>query len=489
MSKQTQTLKVQDDKNVQPKATPDVAPVMAGLAQLPVSGVTSNGFLKTQADKLDQAWGQTAQRQALAARIGQVQGNQHLQRVMALHPAREQLSGGLLQRQDSQDAGMPPAVADPARPTFSQAEFSQTGERFDSTYTPVGPAPQVGNLDVNLWVHITFAPFTRAMMRQEPYRSHRFTRDQLADFEWTDAEREKFEVDFMSSVMGAWGGKFTFHLDDTDFAEYRSNVTVNVMTISDPGQAHTKITAQKVPKDAPRFRSFVSGDEATLDIRDPSEPETAEVFDRKLVRQIKPFDFDSAALAPVEGQVNEVDQKLQQIGATIPPGTKDWVIILQGRASARGSRAYNKQLAQQRAEAVRGHISADLSWAEVRVNSVGEENASEDEAFQRVDVSVRSKDRVTVTQNVAAHEAGHMFGLDDEYVEEKPDPGVEAKFFGDEPSHFGDVQAHIGTDEANELLTQNSDSMMSMGSTVHKGHYVYFLEALNSMTGKTWKVE
>lgn len=327
------------------------------------------------------------------------------------------------------------------------------------------------------------------MMRQEPYRSHRFTRDQLADFEWTDAEREKFETDFMSSVMDAWGGKFMLHLDDPNFAEYLCKVTVNVMTISDPGQAHTKITAQKVPKGAPRFRSFVSGDEATLDIRDPSEPETAEVFERKLVRQIKPFDFDSAALAPVEAPVNEVDQQLQQIGATQPPGTKDWVVIFQGRASAKGSRAYNKQLGQQRAEAVREHITADLSWAEVRVSSVGEENASEDEAFQRVDVSVRSKDRKTVTQNVAAHEAGHMFGLDDEYVEEKTDPDVSPKFFGDEPSHFGDVQTQIGTDAANELLIQDSGSIMSVGGTVHKGHYVYFLEALNSMTGKTWKVE
>lgn len=121
-----------------------------------------------QAAQLGDSRLQTAQRQALAVQIGQRQGNQHLQRLVALHQAKEQAAGqppgGLIQRRDPQDAGAPPAgapaAADPARPTFSQPEFSQTGEQFDSTYTPVGPAPQVGNLDINLWVHITFAPFT-----------------------------------------------------------------------------------------------------------------------------------------------------------------------------------------------------------------------------------------------------------------------------------------------------------------------------------------
>lgn len=487
MSKQSQVAEAKTKKNKpqsEPASTQTRQNGSATVVDFPNGpmGAADRPFLQAQADRLGDARLQIAQRQALATRIGQGQGNQHLQRVMVLQT---------IQRQGGVDAGPAEAgVTTAAKPTFAFVNKGHQDTHFDSSYTPVGPAPQVGTLDINLWVNITYAPFTRKMMRQEPYRAYRFSRAQMADFAWTDAEKEKFEADFMSSVMTGWSGHYTFHLNDPDFSEYHCKVNVNVMTISDAGQAHTKITAQKIPKDAPRFRSFVAGDTATLDIRDPSEPETHQVVDRPVVRQIKPFGFDSAELTPdLESQVGEVDQKIKDVGATQAPGSKDYVAIIRGLASARGSRDYNKKLGQRRADAVRARITADLSWAEVRVDSRGEENASTDEKFQRVDISVRTKNPKEVTQNVAAHEAGHMLGLGDEYVDETPGGDTLPKFFGDEPEHYGDVQALMGTDTANELLVQNSGSMMSMGSKVQKGHYVYFLEALNSLSGKNWSIE
>ena len=92
-------------------------------------------------------------------------------------------------------------------------------------------------------------------------------------------------------------------------------------------------------------------------------------------------------------------------------------------------------------------------------------------------------------QNVAAHEAGHMFGLGDEYVEEVPPKDVLAKFEGDQASHDADVRSTMGDEAADELLVQDGASMMSQGSEVKPGHYVYFLRALNRTTGHTWKVE
>jgi len=59
--------------------------------------------------------------------------------------------------------------------------------------------------------------------------------------------------------------------------------------------------------------------------------------------------------------------------------------------------------------------------------------------------------RQVVTQNTAAHEAGHLFGLDDEYVEEGAPAGVAKKFTGDKPAHFGDVQAELGDDAVDQL--------------------------------------
>ena len=45
----------------------------------------------------------------------------------------------------------------------------------------------------------------------------------------------------------------------------------------------------------------------------------------------------------------------------------------------------------------------------------------------------------TVEQNTAAHEAGHMFGLGDEYVEEKPGANVTPKFFADELADVSEI--------------------------------------------------
>jgi outer membrane protein OmpA-like peptidoglycan-associated protein len=420
------------------------------------------------------------------------------------------LQRALLQRQHDAGtavAGVPDAAAPPAggpalaKATFPYVSTRSPGERFDSEYVPVGPAPAVGTLNVSLWVHITFAPFTRAMMRRPEFRGHRWTPEQMRDFAWTDAEKETFETGFMTSVMDAWSGKHTLHLDDPDFSEYRCKVNVDVMTIDNPGAAHVKMTAQKVPTGAPRFRSFVRGNEATLDIRDPTEPETRDDSGKEVVRQIGPFALDGADLtSDLEGQIAELVGKLRPLQSPTQTSTllgDDWAVDFVGRASAPGTRAHNETLGKGRADAVENRVKADLGRPGVpsRATSVGEEHASEDPKFQRVDVSAWNVPKAfatpgaTVTQNTAAHEAGHMFGLGDEYVDETPPSGVVPKFMGDKPSHYGDVEALMGTDAANELLVQDSGSMMSQGSEVHRGHYVYFLQALNGLTGKRWEVE
>lgn len=424
-------------------------------------------------------------RHTLMHRLQRNLGNQHAQGALS----------SVLQRDDggvpAADAATTPADT---RPTFSAVQFQASGDRFDATYTPVGPTPAVGELDIQLWVHITFKDFTRAMMRQEPFRAHRFTREQIADFAWTADERARFETDFMSSVQSAWSGQHMLKLNDPAFAEYRARVNVSVISVDSRDTAHTKITAQKVPRGAPRFRSFVSGDEATLDIRDPSEPEEHQVGDRKIVRQIKPFGLDSADLTgTVETQVTDLVAEMRRKGVALGTNAsgENWQMAFVGRASARGDREYNNQLGQRRAEAVKARVASGFGTVgdDPLVASVGETNASTDEQFQRVDVSVRNRNPTTVRQNVAAHEAGHMFGLGDEYVEERPSDGAIPKFFGDQPEHYGDVEAQLGTEAADDLLVQDGGSMMSSGGQVKAGHYVYFLQMLESMTSKQWTVE
>ncbi len=392
---------------------------------------------------------------------------------------------------EPRDATLPGGVpAAPALATFTQPEFSKEFSRFDTVYEPVGPVPDVGTLTINLWVHINFTDFSQAMMQKEPFKSHQFTPAQMADFAWSQDEKNRFELDFMTSVMGAWSGKHMLKLQEPGFANYRGHVQVVVISVDDPSLAHTKITAQKVPKDAPRLRSKVEGDQATMDIRDPSEPETKSNNEADYVRQIGPFGFDKAKITPaLKEQLEDVKKDiLPMLPANHNPD--DLNLILTGRASSEGRAAYNEDLASRRARAVAKYLEPDLGMALSILE--GEENATTEEKFRRVDISYikPSRKNKPLAQNVAAHEAGHMFGLGDEYVEEKPDdPDLLPKFLADKPTHHGAVETVLGTETADDLLVQNSSSIMSSGNEVKRGHYVSFVVAINRLTGKDWTLE
>lgn len=423
-------------------------------------------------------------RQKQALRWQQTVGNQTAQRH-------------LLQRQTAPatpaTGGTPAPAVDPNLPRFSFARAENQGTQFDTVYTPVGPTPDVGTLEINLWLHITYKNFERAMMRQEPYRNHRFTPAQLADFNWTDEEKATFELGMINSIMSAWSGKHTMTLSDPTHAPYTARVQINVMTISDPSKAHNKVTAQKVPRGAPRFRSFVSGDTSTFDSRDGTETEAFTVRDRLFIRQIGTFDTGSAELnSSVTASLQSVEGELRR--RRIAPGVQadgsDYRVVIVGRANTPGAPGLNQQVGQQRADAVKNYLVSALGWGagvEVMAGSTGETHSTEEEAFKRVELSISNKAERTTQFNTAAHEAGHMFGLGDEYV----DHDVEGhdQEFADQPTHYGDVQAHLGTDAANEGLVQNSSSIMSQGGQVNRGHYVYFLEALKRATGnQQWTV-
>jgi hypothetical protein len=85
--------------------------------------------------------------------------------------------------------------------------------------------------------------------------------------------------------------------------------------------------------------------------------------------------------------------------------------------------------------------------------------------------------RVTIgdgnPQTVVAHEAGHMFGLDDEYT------GGGAYRAGKTTEHTG-LAAAAGQTGA---MHASSDSIMSEGSKVRPHHYVTFLDALKVVSG------
>ena len=464
--------------------------------------------------------GDATRREQLLMIMQQQQGNAFVQRMLAQRtrtpsaPVVQRQDAGPQQDADKPSAGVPaPAAADQKNlPTFTGV-FLSFGPRFDAKYLPVGPVPQVGKYDITLNVFIEFKDFDTALMREEPFKTyfskHPLTKEQRADFKWSDAEKkdkgEKFKANFKNSVESAWSGKHAFHLKDPAFSEYKCDVKINVEMSDKADNAHTKVKVQKVPKQVEaRYRSNVAGDEATLDYRDADTPEKHknEAYIHEYQRQVKPFPFDSAELtSDLQGQVDAI---AGDIRPRQDPAKKDsllgekFAVDFTGRASAKGERSYNEKLGMKRAQAVEKRLAEDLGrpGAPSRARSVGEENASEDERFQRVDVLVWNVEKAfsgdgqtpEIEQNVAAHEAGHMFGLGDEYPEEKAKGSV-PKFQADEPSHYDKIKELMGKEAADETLIDNSSSIMADGMDVKRGHYVFFLEKLNSMTGKHWSVE
>lgn len=416
-------------------------------------------------------------------------------------------SGGAnsaLQRQPQPPAPAPgPGIAPPAPgpapatplPDFGSTTFIAGGTRFDLEYQPVGPLPKIGKVTAKLKIHVIFKDFDRTMMRRKEFVGHRWTRAQLRDMKWPEDQKAAWVGKFGQAVKDGWAGKRSFVLDQADFAKYRANFDVAVESVDDAAKANNTITAQWVPKDAPRIRSSVSGDTSELDVRDVDQTETRTVEPATIIRQIPGFEHNSAAISPdVETGVvafEEQFRRQRQPGgplATVP--IADITVFAAGRSTRPGTRKHNKDLGSSRAQNVVDRVMDDLSLESGRAKGIGEENATDDPEFRRVDASIMVGGEREVTQNTAAHEAGHMFGLGDEYVEEAPKTeGVAAKFPGGQPSHYGDVKDTMGEDAANELLQQDGPSIMSSGSEVKPGHYVYFLQALNKVTTKTWKVE
>ena len=70
----------------------------------------------------------------------------------------------------------------------------------------------------------------------------------------------------ISSIQDAWSAKHRLMCTSPGFEELSAGIRVVVETVADAGRANNKVTAQKIPAGAPRFRSFVQGDTSTLDV-------------------------------------------------------------------------------------------------------------------------------------------------------------------------------------------------------------------------------
>ena len=56
------------------------------------------------------------------------------------------------------------------------------------------------------------------------------------------------------------------------------------------------------------------------------------------------------------------------------------------------------------------------------------------------------------------------------------------KYLGDKPTHYDAIEILVDKAAADETLIQNSGNIMSRGNTVTRGHYAFFVGAIEIMT-------
>lgn len=433
-------------------------------------------------------------------------------KVSAAQPAAAPGLPLFLQREPGMSISGPARAAYPSKGWLSPTR--QTGTQFDSVLTQFEPAKLMtiggrefvyaegkADLLITLTLGITWQDFNPDWVDAEgkkPFRRLRLNRSQREAGKWTDAEKTAYRQNLRASIESAWSAKHDFILkDDMGATINRTRVCVRV-DFSEAGRpAHYQIVARKLPpaiKPEQEIRSWVSpgSHTAVLDSTDEDPTEFTQMSGAAYMRRVGPFAQGSAAItSDLDTQIEPIARHVHsQYPNNLPADAPGPALDFTGRASAEGGTLANRALGEKRAENVATRVSERVEALGTSIDvltwkSRGEENASTDPEFRRVDVYFNPLGTATGTRTTAAHEAGHMFGLDDEYVEES---APYKRFAGDRPEHAAKVAALMGTAAAEELSVQDSNSIMSRGDVVRAGHYVFFLEALNTLSQHTWQV-
>ncbi len=323
----------------------------------------------------------------------------------------------------------------------------------------------------------------------------------VADFTWNDDQKQTFISDLQTRVEGAWsssatGLSFTCTRTGWENVKARASVDVDVHEGAAGGDDHLQTTVYKVPDSGTySVGAYVDSDRNDPNNAGDQDPHNNELVmsstdvnptpeSQSLLRKSVNFEHDSAALSA------DAQDILRGFAADFRDAKLDLSnpVQLVGHASSSGSEAYNLQLAQRRIDAVRNFLSSvGFTGINDRVSTdnQGEEGAAEAPEWRRVDLIVGSGEG----QLVAAHEFGHVFGLDDEYVSDDVNPGGtitgSGKAVGTAVDH-DQMARDIGTSGA---IAENNDSIMSLGNTIRGEHYATFGWALGRVTGVTeWQV-
>ena len=270
---------------------------------------------------------------------------------------------------------------------------------------------------------------------------------------------------FKSSVEGAWRRKHPFHCTKEHWQDLGAETDIHVevskvaTAAGKAGDQHMLVNTYKVAKGfiggaADVSRAGGKGGSAFGNVMNITSEDVVPRKDELLQRTLS-FQPGRGLLTPASvGTVWRLAKEMPNAA----PGSTIAAAGLTVRVQGKDDRQRRDRFA-----AVLDHLKqgggVDLSRATF------EDGGEGDSAH----VTIGTGD----AQTVAAHEAGHMFGLDDEYT------GEGAYAAGKKTEHT-DIAAAGGETGA---MHATSDNIMSEGKEVRPHHYVTFLDALKQVSG------
>ena len=309
------------------------------------------------------------------------------------------------------------------------------------------------------------------------------------NYHWAGASKKAFLRDFRQNVESAWNKSYRFQCTRPFWEALSARTKVKTSIHAGPKKAkeHVSIETYKMPQGV-NVGAFVNSGASNnpYDQRMSIGSNAVKPRTDNLLRTTVLFTPGTAQLASpaVAAQIAATYQ-----AANPASGGHAAPIVLHAHASEPGLKpADNRKLAHQRGAALFQAISAAAKATGTNFNmgrvtiSVHPPEKNHAAAQQRVDVVVDGGG----AQNVAAHETGHAFGLDDEYAINRGGSinGTGAPT-GTATRHDGLAKA-IGTAGS---VNENDGSMMSLGNKVRPQHYATFGEALRVLTAvQEWKI-
>ncbi len=304
----------------------------------------------------------------------------------------------------------------------------------------------------------------------------------MAPWIWDDSAKTTFLSEFESSIENAWSAKHQFHCSKEFWTDLGAAVDVRVVVrdgaqSSGSGEHMNVVSYKESDATVASTPAHVAQTEVIGD-HDADDNEMVVNSTHTRRRSDIPQNVAISFTSGSDTLTADANTNLSWFGNAYKSGGGPVCSQCSREITEAAAANVNVNLEGQGADQAAKDASAQARFAAVKAQLI---------AGGMTDANTRCTLTITATgdnggvrmgrgvqQIVAAHEAGHMFGLGDEYT---------APFSGTGGDLGTPVDPGLGGAQGlPEATHENSDTIMSVGDAVRPQHYATFLEALKAVT-------